>query len=98
MHSLSIMSREKRYREHALEILEEILRNLEKLLYEDRNDMVFGLQNHVFERIISKCAMDEIIRLTRCFLVNNCDMAIESKLGLRFIGCLLETAGDLDFR
>ncbi|XP_003748089.1 uncharacterized protein LOC100901706 [Galendromus occidentalis] len=98
MHSLSIMSREKRYRDHALEILEEILRNLEKLLYEDRNDMVFGLKNLVFQRIISKCSMDEIIKLTRCLLVNNCDQAIESKLGLCFIGCLLETADSLDFR
>lgn len=92
------MSREKRYRAHALEILEEILRNLVKLLYEDRNDMVFGLKNLVFQRIISTCNMEEIIRLTRCLLVNNCDMAIESKLGLCFIGCLLETAANLDFR
>lgn len=92
------MSREKRYRDHVLGILEEIFRNLDELLYEDRNDMVFGNKNVVFQRIISKCSMDEIIRLTRCLLNNNCDKAIESKLGLCFIGCLLETAANSDFR
>ena len=91
------MSREKRYRVHVLEILEEIFRNLGKLLIEDRNDVVFGLKKLVFQRIISKCSMDEIIRLTRCLLVNNSDKAIRSTLGLWFIGCLLEMAANLDY-
>lgn len=97
MFSLAHLWSEMSLRDHALELLSTMLRRLDTLLVSDGSDMVFGQKRDVFTRIFSGCNMDQLTQMTTC-LLKAPPMAVESKLGLFFIGRILECADDAEVR
>ncbi|XP_022648847.1 uncharacterized protein LOC111245156 isoform X1 [Varroa destructor] len=93
MYTLAHLWSEVSLRDHVLELVSIMLRRLDTLLVSDGSDMVFAQKQQVFARIFHGCTMEQLVSLTTCLLKAPA-MAVESKLGLFFIGRILECAED----
>lgn len=97
MHSLAHLWSEPLTRDHSLELTSFMLRRLDTLLVCDGSDMVFGQKRDVFTRIFAGCNMEQLTELASS-LLKSPGMAIESKLGLFFMGRMLDCVDNADVR
>lgn len=97
MYTLAHLWSEVSLRDHVLELVSIMLRRLDTLLVSDGSDMVFAQKQQVFARIFHGCTMEQLVSLTTCLLKAPA-MAVESKLGLFFIGRILECAEDSELK